>query len=80
MAKPKNSKLSSSSQLSPGAGVRTGLTTADIKQSFLDNLFCGLGRAPMAASRNDVYTALALTARDRVLKQGVSRADARTCP
>jgi starch phosphorylase len=59
-----------SSQLSPSAGVRTGLTVADIKQSFLDNLFCGMGRVPMTATRNDAYTALALTVRDRLLKQG----------
>jgi glycogen phosphorylase len=59
------------SKLSPVAGVRTGLSVADLKQSFLDNLFWGLGRVPMAATRNDAYTALALTVRDRVLKQGV---------
>lgn len=53
------------------AGVRTGMTVADLKQSFLDNLYCGLGRVPMAASRNDLYTALALTVRDRVFKQVV---------
>jgi starch phosphorylase len=43
----------------------------DLKQSFVDSLFCGLGRVPMAATRNDHYTALALAVRDRVLKQGV---------
>jgi starch phosphorylase len=53
------------------ADLRTGMRLEDIKQSFLDNLFYGMGRAPMAATRNDVYTALALTIRDRVLKQGV---------
>ena len=37
---------SRSTDLSPAAGVRTGLTVADLKQSFLDNLFCGLGRVP----------------------------------
>jgi len=51
--------------------IRTGRRLEDIKQSYLDNLFYGMGRAPMAATRNDVYTALALTIRDRVLKQGV---------
>ena len=51
--------------------LRTGRRLEDIKQSFLDNLFYGMGRAPMAATRNDIYTALALTIRDRVLKQGV---------
>jgi starch phosphorylase len=61
----------SSTELSPASGIRTGLTVADLKQSFLDNLFCGLGRVPMAATRNDAYTALALTVRDRVFKQGV---------
>jgi starch phosphorylase len=44
---------------------------ADLKQSFLDHLFCGLGRVPAVATWNDAYTALALTVRDRVLKQGV---------
>src|SRR5215470_10132192 len=61
----------SSTELSPGSSIRTGLTVADLKQSFLDNLFCGLGRVPMAATRNDAYTALALTVRDHVFKQGV---------
>jgi starch phosphorylase len=51
--------------------IRTGCRQADIKQSFLDNLFYGMGRVLMAATRNDLYTALALTIRDRVLKQGV---------
>ena len=51
--------------------LRTGRRQQDIKQSFLDNLFYGMGRAPMAATRNDFYTAMALTIRDRVLKQGV---------
>jgi starch phosphorylase len=51
--------------------VRTGSAVADLKQSFLDSLFCGLGRVPRAATRNDLYTALALAVRDRVLKQGV---------
>jgi starch phosphorylase len=64
--------------LSPGIGVRTGLSVADLRQSFLDNLFCNLGRPPMAASPNDIYTALALTVRDRVHKQGVRTIEALT--
>jgi len=51
--------------------LRTGLTVADLKQSFLDTLFCTLGRVPTAATPHDLYTALALAIRDRVLKQGV---------
>ena len=62
--------------LSPGVGVRTGMSVADLRQSFLDNLLCGLGRAPMAATPNDIYTALALTVRDRVHKQGVRTMEA----
>src|SRR5262252_7797512 len=64
-----------SCELSPGAGVRTGRSVADLKQSFVDNLLCGLGRDPMAATPNDIYTALAL--RDRVHKQGVRTVEAR---
>ena len=55
----------------PAAGVRTGSRLEDIKQAFLDNLHCAIGRVPSAATRNDQYTALALTVRDRVLNQGV---------
>ena len=55
----------------PARGVRTGSRADDIKKSFLDNLFCGMGRLARSATLNDLYTALALTVRDRVLKQGV---------
>ncbi|MDH7502113.1 MAG: glycogen/starch/alpha-glucan phosphorylase [Verrucomicrobiota bacterium] len=51
--------------------MRSGTTVADLKQSFLDTLFCTLGRVPSAATPHDLYTALALSIRDRVLKQGV---------
>ncbi len=67
-----------SCELSPGTGVRTGRSVGDLRQSFMDNLFCGLGREPMAATPNDIYTALALTVRDRVHKQGVRTVEART--
>jgi len=53
------------------------MSVADLRQSFLDNLFCGLGRPPMAATPNDIYTALALTVRDRVHKKGVRTLEAR---
>lgn len=65
-----------SCELSPGVGVRTGLSVADLRQSFLDNLFCSLGREAMIATPNDIYTALALTVRDRVHKQGVRTVEA----
>src|SRR5258708_34352183 len=52
-------------------GTRTGPEVEDIKQSFLDNLFYGIGRVPSVATRNDLYTALALTVRDRVFHHSV---------
>src|SRR5215813_13333052 len=64
--------------LSPGAVLRTGMSVADLRQAFIDNLLCGLGRAPLAATPHDIYTALALTVRDRVHKQGVRTVEART--
>src|SRR5215831_6070955 len=54
---------------SPANDVRTGLSAAAIKQSFLDNLICALGRPVSLATANDAYTALALTIRDRVLQR-----------
>jgi glycogen phosphorylase len=54
------------------------MSVADLRQSFLDNLFCGMGREPMAATPNDIYTAMALTVRDRVHKKGVRTTEARS--
>ncbi len=71
MSTPQTTTDPKSAPSLPVADLRTGLSVAELKQSFLDNLFCALGRAPIAATRNDAYTALALTVRDRVLKQGV---------
>ena len=72
MARIKIITGSGSAQLSPAAGTRCGLGVADLKQSFLDNLSCALGRVPMAATQQDLYIALALTVRDRLFKQSVS--------
>lgn len=55
---------------------RCGHSVAEIKLSFLENLLCAMGRMPSAATCNDSYTALALTVRDRVLKQGVETMEA----
>jgi glycogen phosphorylase len=71
MATSKKSMRTRSAELSNSEGIRTGNTVSDLKQSFLDNLLCGLGRVPMIATPHDIYAALALTVRDRMLQQGV---------
>ena len=48
-----------------------GLTKDDLKASFLQKLFYGLGRIPAVTTPNDLYTALALSIRDRVFRQFV---------
>ncbi|MDB6175628.1 MAG: glycogen/starch/alpha-glucan phosphorylase [Chthoniobacteraceae bacterium] len=63
--------VSSESQ-APGASIRTGLTAADIKQAFLDNLVCGMGRHQAAATKHDLYFALAMTVRDRLFQRTVA--------
>jgi starch phosphorylase len=52
--------------------VRTGLTADEIKQAFRDNLVCGMGRLEATATKHDLYMALALTVRDRVLQRTVT--------
>jgi starch phosphorylase len=65
-----------SSDLVRPDGVRTGLTAADLKQAFLENLLFGMGRSPVVATKHDAYTALALTVRDRLLRRCVQTLEA----
>jgi len=76
MAKTPPPSFTQFSETPPETGVRIGLSVAELKQSFIDNLFCGIGRVPLAATLNDAYTALALSVRDRVLSRGVKTLDA----
>ncbi|WP_020528670.1 glycogen/starch/alpha-glucan phosphorylase [Flexithrix dorotheae] len=46
---------------------RTGLDLETLKRAFLDNLFFLQGRYPAAATKNDLYMALAYTIRDRCI-------------
>lgn len=71
----KDSALNST-DLPSFSGTRTGLAVEEIKQSFLDNLFYGMGRVPSVATRNDLYTALALTVRDRLFRHGIHTVEA----
>ncbi len=65
-----------STEIARPRGVRAGSSVADLKQAFLENLFCSLARVPIVATRNDAYTALALTVRDRVLERGARHLEA----
>jgi len=76
MPDTKKTPAARKSDVGPSAGVRTGLSVADLKQSFLDNLFCGLGRLADGATRNDAYTALAMSVRDRVLAHSIRTMEA----
>src|SRR5689334_20112974 len=51
--------------------IRTGSSTNEIKQAFLDNLRYALGRTERVATKHDLYFALAITVRDRVLERSV---------
>jgi len=51
--------------------IRTGLSAEDIKQAFVENLRCALGRARQVATKHDLYLALALTIRDRLQDHSV---------
>jgi glycogen phosphorylase len=58
------------------ANIRTGLGVAEIRQAFLDNLIVGMGRVQQVATKHDLYFALALTIRDRLLERsGASLVD-----
>ncbi|GHA33579.1 alpha-1,4 glucan phosphorylase [Salinimicrobium marinum] len=50
---------------------KLGLSKDEIKDSFLEKTFYGLGRIPALATQNDFYTAMAFAIRDRVLRQFV---------
>jgi len=51
--------------------IRTGISAKEMRQAFLDNMHCALGRSERVATRQNVYYALALTVRDRVLAHSV---------
>jgi starch phosphorylase len=53
------------------SSVRTGVSSDEIKTAFRENLRCALGRSERVATRHDLYFALALTVRDRVLERSV---------
>src|SRR3954464_10518318 len=60
-----------SKKMSSTSTIRTGVTADDIKQAFIDNLRCGLGRSVGTAKKAAIYHALSLTVRDRLFDRTV---------
>ncbi|MEI8341303.1 MAG: glycogen/starch/alpha-glucan phosphorylase [Verrucomicrobiota bacterium] len=51
--------------------IRTGLGVEEIRQSFHDHLFYGMGRLRQIATPRDLYTALSFMVRDRLFQRSV---------
>src|ERR1035438_9753579 len=51
--------------------IRTGTSTADLKQAILDNLYYVQGRVPELATPIDWYMAPAYTVRDRAMNDWI---------
>jgi glycogen phosphorylase len=65
--------MPSSAKMNPSPpSIRTGLSVPEIRQAFLDNLVVGMGRVREVATKHDLYFALALTVRDRLLQRSVA--------
>ena len=62
----RNRKIESYFSSREAAEGSLDISKEDIKDAFLKKLFYGLGRIPVVATKNDLYTALALTIRDKV--------------
>ena len=52
--------------MTKSSSIRSGLTSDEIREAFLENLRSGMGRLEQISSSHDIYYALALTVRDRV--------------
>ena len=52
--------------------VRTSLSVDAFKRAFLDNLYYVQARFPAVATKNDIYMALAITVRDRLLQRWIN--------
>ena len=52
--------------------IRTGLETEAIATALIDNLHCLQAKPPQYATRNDWYTALAYTVRDRMVHRYIA--------
>ena len=64
--------LSAKTSLEPVENDRTGLTVPVLRRACAENLFYVQGKFPAIATKNDLYTALAYTARDRLLHRWIN--------
>jgi len=64
-------KSSSKRVVSGSTSIRAGLSAKEIEQAFRENLRYGMGRLESWATKNDLYCALALTIRDRMLQRTI---------
>jgi glycogen phosphorylase len=60
------------SKVDSSHNVRTGLEAAAIATALIDNLHCLQAKPPQYATRNDWYTALAYTVRDRMMHRYIA--------
>src|SRR6516162_2569564 len=63
---------SAKTSLEPVEDDRTGLTVPVLRRACAENLFYVQGKFPAIATKNDLYTALAYTARDRLLHRWIN--------
>src|SRR5262245_64351955 len=61
-----------------GTHVHTGLDVEEMTRGLIDNLHYRLAKTPQLATRNDWYTALAYTVRDRMLERYIKTLEAMT--
>src|SRR3954447_15683167 len=57
--------------MKPSSKIRAGLSADEIKQAFIDNLRCAIGRSVGTAKKAAIYHALSLTVRDRLFDRTV---------
>ena len=60
------------------AKIRTGSGADAIAAALIDNLHCLVGKLPQHATRNDWYTALAFTVRDRMMHRHIATVESIT--
>lgn len=61
------------------AGSRAELNIEGLRRTFREHLFYTQGRFPVAATKHDIYMALAYTVRDQMLHRWIKTVQQLTC-